>query len=302
MQNSVIAQLEYERRQKSRAQKVKEHPCYGEGAHFKFGRVHLPVVAGCNIGCNYCVRKFDCVNESKPGITSKIITPQQAIERVRCAIKAEPRIRVVGIAGPGEPLSSEATFETLALVQKEFPHLKRCLSTNGLLLPQKLQRLKDVDLTTLTITINAIDPDIGAQIYSFVNFGGKVLRGKEAFEVLSKNQLEGLSGAVEAGFIVKVNSVYIPGVNSKHLTAVAEEVKKRGAYVMNIMPLIPQAKFADVPAPSMQELKSARDACEGTLFQFRNCMQCRADAVGVPGDSCGSPCSKLDSYKKVEVN
>jgi nitrogen fixation protein NifB len=268
---------------------TKEHPCYGVGAHFKFGRVHLPVVSSCNIGCNYCVRKYDCVNESRPGVTSKVITADEAIERVRLAAKSDSRLRVVGIAGPGDPLSSDVTFETLKLVQEEFPHLTRCVATNGLLLPDKISVLKDLGVNALTITINATDPAIGEQIYSFVRYKGETLHGRKAFEVLSGNQLEGLRLAAEAGMAVKVNSVFVPGINSDHLVDVAKTVRDSGAFIMNIMPLIPQAKFASIPAPTLKDVQIIRNVCGDFLFQFHNCVQCRADAVGVPSEeTCGA--------------
>jgi nitrogen fixation protein NifB len=284
------------------SQIVKEHPCYGSGAHFKFGRVHLPVVSSCNIGCNYCIRKYDCVNESRPGVTSKLITPAEAIERVRAVADTDPRLSVVGISGPGYPLSSEVTFETLRLVQEEFPHLTRCLSTNGLLLPEKISALKDLGVGALTITINATDPAVGEQIYSFVRYKDQTLHGKAAFEVLSRNQLEGLRLAAEAGMAVKVNSVFIPGVNSEHLVDVAKTVRDLGAYVMNIMPLIPQAKFANIPKPSLKDIQLIRNICEGVLFQFHNCVQCRADAVGVPSEeTCGAHFTGFGITEKIEV-
>lgn len=296
----MLSFAQTEARQKRFSQIVHEHPCYGtEGAHFKFGRVHLPVVTSCNISCNYCVRKYDCVNESRPGVTSKVITAKEAIERVRFAAKSDSRLRVVGIAGPGDPLSSNVTFQTLKHVQDEFPHLTRCVATNGLLLPQKLEKLKEVGVTALTITINAVDADVGSQIYDYVTYKGRTLRGKAAFEVLSNNQLEGLRDAADSGMVVKVNSVYIPGVNSDHIVEVAKTVRSLGAYVHNIMPLIPQGKFAHIPAPSMQQIQKVRHACKGILFQFHNCIQCRADAVGVPGEKASK---RFEHFEKVGVD
>jgi nitrogen fixation protein NifB len=283
---------------------VKEHPCYGSGAHFKFARVHLPVVSSCNIGCNYCIRKYDCVNESRPGVTSKLITASEAIQRVRAVAQADPRLRVVGISGPGDPLTSDVTFETLRLVQKEFPHLTRCISTNGLLLPDKIGVLKDLGVNALTITINAVDPVVGEKIYSFVHYKGQTLHGKKAFELLNSNQLEGLRLAVEAGIVVKVNSVFIPGVNSDHLVDVAKTVHRLGAYIMNIMPLIPQAKFAGIPAPTLKDVQLVRNICGDIMFQFHNCVQCRADAVGVPSEeTCGTHFTGFEQgcREKVEV-
>ncbi len=49
---------------------ITRHPCFNESAKGTCGRVHLPVAPECNIKCNYCNRKYDCVNESRPGVTS----------------------------------------------------------------------------------------------------------------------------------------------------------------------------------------------------------------------------------------
>jgi len=84
--------------------------------------------------------------------------------------------------------------------------------------------------------------------------------------------------------VVKVNSVLIPGVNDTHLEEVARAMRGLGAYTMNIMPLIPKAKFAGIAAPSVEELKRVRDTCGSIIRQFRHCKQCRADAMGVPGE------------------
>ena len=86
--------------------KIQEHPCFSEKACHIFGRMHLPVAPKCNIQCKYCVRDFDCVNESRPGVTSEILNPQQALERVDEVLEKYHYIKVVAIAGPGEPLAN----------------------------------------------------------------------------------------------------------------------------------------------------------------------------------------------------
>jgi nitrogen fixation protein NifB len=60
------------------AQDISRHPCFNAGAKGSYGRVHLPVAPKCNLGCNYCNRKYDCVNESRPGVTSAVLAPHQA--------------------------------------------------------------------------------------------------------------------------------------------------------------------------------------------------------------------------------
>jgi nitrogen fixation protein NifB len=264
---------------------IQGHPCFG-GDHKKNGRIHLAVAPRCNIQCGYCTRRHDCVNESRPGVTSRILTPLQALATVR-KVMASPElgsvIKVVGIAGPGDPLANEETFATFGLIGQEFPHLIKCLSTNGLLLPQKIAALRDIGLQSLTVTVNALDPEVGARIYSHVEYHGKRYRGPEGAGLLVANQLEGIARAADFGMTVKVNSVLIPGVNEAQLPLIAEKVKELGAFVMNVMPLIPQARFAEVAPPTPGELAKVRDANEQIIAQFRHCRQCRADAIGLIG-------------------
>jgi len=37
------------------------------------------VAPKCNILCNYCNRKYDCINESRPGVASAVLKPRRAI-------------------------------------------------------------------------------------------------------------------------------------------------------------------------------------------------------------------------------
>jgi nitrogen fixation protein NifB len=275
---------ELEELQASLEEKVAKHPCYSGAAHVRYGRIHVPVAPKCNIQCGYCIRKYDCANENRPGVTTKVISPEKAMETIHQALEVEPRLKVLGVAGPGDPLANDATLQTLGMAKEQFPDLVLCLSTNGLALPDKVAEIAKVGVQALTITINAVDPEIGAKIYPFVRYQGKTYQGLEGAEILMRNQLEGLRQAAQLGMVIKVNSVLIPGVNDEHLVEVAKVVKSLGAYVMNVMPLIAQANFKDVTPPTLKELTRVRNLCEPYLKQFRDCNQCRADAIGVPGE------------------
>lgn len=264
---------------------IQGHPCFG-GDHKNNGRMHLAVAPRCNIKCGYCTRRHDCANESRPGVTSRLLTPLEAIERVREVMASEilgPVIKVVGIAGPGDPLANEETFTTFGHIDREFPHLIKCMSTNGLLLPESLERLDALGLCSVTVTMNALDPSVAARIYSHILYRGKRYTGPEAGEILIANQLAGIRQAARYGMTVKVNTVLIPGVNDEQVQLVARKVKELGASVMNVMPLIPQAEFADFAPPSPERLEEVRRANEGIIGQFKHCRQCRADAVGLIG-------------------
>jgi len=265
--------------------RIQGHPCFG-GNHHKNGRMHLAVAPACNIKCGYCSRKHDCANESRPGVTSRLMTPDEAIAKVREVMASPvvgPIIKVVGIAGPGDPLANEQTFDTFARVKQEFPHLMLCLSTNGLLLPESIDRLYELGLHSLTVTINAVDPEVGAQIYRHVIYHGRHYSGVNGAQILIDNQFEGLRRAGELGLTIKVNSVLVPGVNDAQLPLIAQKVKSLGAFVMNIMPIIPQAELAHIVPPTEERMAEVRKANEGIIGQFSHCKQCRADAIGLIG-------------------
>jgi nitrogen fixation protein NifB len=225
-------------------------------------------------------------------VTSKIVSPAEALDLVARAIENDPRITVVGIAGPGDPLANETTFETLRLVDRRFPHLTKCLSTNGLLLPDRLDSLLDAGLDSLTVTMNALHPWIGGKIYSWADYQGRKYYRDEAARLLFGNQVSGIEKAIRRGLRVKVNSVLVPGVNEGEMSGLASLLKNVGVGLMNIMPLIPRAEMADFPPVSSGTLNRVREACEKSIPQSRHCKQCRADAVGIPGlEGAGVGCA-----------
>ncbi|HPC27453.1 MAG TPA: radical SAM protein, partial [Candidatus Methanomethylicus sp.] len=135
------------------------HPCFGIKAHFKAARIHLPVAPRCNIQCNYCTRKIDKC-EHRPGVAACLMDEKAAVSRLRSEMKSNPNLKVVGIAGPGDALANEATFRTLEAAVKNWPDLVACLSTNGLLAEESAERLSKIGVKTVTMTVNAIDPEV----------------------------------------------------------------------------------------------------------------------------------------------
>lgn len=261
---------------------LSRHPCLGAAAHHKFGRIHLPVSPACNIGCRFCRRAFNAT-EQRPGVAAGILTPEEALAKVGEALLLCPEITVVGIAGPGDTLATEHALQTFSLVHEKYPHLIKCLSTNGLLLPRYIDRLAQAGVRTVTVTVNAVLPEIEARINAFALLDGICYTGTEAAEILIEAQLEGIARAAGLGVTVKVNTVLIPGVNSAHIGEIARTVKEAGAKMYNIIPLIPEHAFKEIPEPTCRELYEARAAAEKHIDVFRHCKHCRADACGIPG-------------------
>ena len=260
------------------------HPCYSPNSQHTHARMHLPVAPACNIQCNYCNRLYDCASESRPGVTSSILTPGQAMGKIDEVKGKIANLAVIGIAGPGDALANwPATRATLAAVRKKWPELLLCLSTNGLLLPAYADELAQIGVRHVTVTVNAVDSAIGEKIYRHVDWKGERLQGKVAASLLLEQQLTGIHLLAKAGVMVKVNIVMVPGINDGHIPAVVRTVKSVGASLTNIMPLIPASgsAFAAFPQTNHREVCRMRDLCQPILPQMRHCQQCRADAVGL---------------------
>lgn len=261
-----------------------QHPCFSQGAHMNKGRVHLPVSPTCNIQCKFCKRSLN-KTENRPGVTNQILTPETAVDILERALELCPDITVAGIAGPGDTLATPNALETFRLINERHPELINCLSTNGLLLERYAEELWAAGVKTVTVTVNAVDPEILAQICSFVFLGDKIYEGVEAARILIDAQKRGIQKIAELGAVVKINIVLIPGVNDGHIADIAKTVAAQGASIINIIPLIPQNEMADLPSPNCNELSRAREAAEEFLPVFRHCQHCRADACGIPGKS-----------------
>lgn len=268
-------------------EQTKRHPCYSVEAHHKYARMHLPVAPQCNIGCNYCNRKYDCVNESRPGVTSEILTPLSAEQKFIVVKEKIPNLSVVGIAGPGDALANwDKTREAIERIKQANPEMIFCLSTNGLMLPHYAPEIVELGIKHVTVTMNTLSPNTGAKIYRHVYYQGKKYTGTEGTQILLDNQQTGIQYLAGKGILVKVNMVMIKGINDQEIPSVVKRVKQLGAFVSNIMPLIPAAGsvFENLPATDMKELNKMRDICQIDLQQMRHCKQCRADAIGLLGD------------------
>jgi nitrogen fixation protein NifB len=279
------------------------HPCFNEAVKGRCGRVHLPVAAGCNIKCNYCNRKNDCVNESRPGVTSAILSPVQACRYMERVLEREPHITVAGIAGPGDPFANpEETMYTLRLIRQNFPQMLLCLSSNGLGIGDFIDELAELGVSHVTVTVNAVDPEIGQKIYYWVRDGKIIYRGIKGAELLLQRQISAIAGLKKKNITVKVNTIVVPGINDHHVEAVAMEMAKLGVDMLNCMPMHPNkdTPFENIPEPGRKQIEDIQNAAGKYLPQMRHCTRCRADAVGLLEEDrssefrdCMSECASL---------
>jgi nitrogen fixation protein NifB len=284
---------------------ISKHPCFNLESKSTHGRVHLPIAPKCNIQCNYCDRKYDCVNESRPGVTSSVLSPGQAIAYLKDLKTKLPNLSVVGIAGPGDPFANpEETMETLRMVQQEFPEMLTCLSTNGVNLKPYVSTLAKYGVSHVTITINSLDPEVLGKIYHWVRADKKVFRGEHAGEVIINKQLACIPLLKAHRITVKINTIVIPGINDHCIRDVAKKTAELGADVMNCIPLYPNKNtpFENFPAPTHNEMQAIRSDVLKYIKPMTHCARCRADAAGLLGKDYKGTVDMLREYAGKSLN
>jgi len=264
--------------------KTNHHPCFFSEGKNRYGRIHLPVAPSCNIQCSYCRRDYDCIHENRPGVTKGVISPEQAADHVEKTIKEMPFISVAGIAGPGDAFGiPELTLKTFELIRHKNSEIALCVSTNGLNIKDYIHQLSDLNVRYVTITINSIDPIIGASLYKWINIKNTKQIGVEAAETLIKRQIEAVSILKSKNFTVKVNSVVIPGINEGHLIFLAKKMGGMGVDLMNLIPVIPVkgTDMGNVIPPGREIMRKLRKTTGRFLPQMHHCTRCRSDAAGL---------------------
>ena len=276
-------------------ERIKDHPCYSEEAHHYFARMHVAVAPACNIQCNYCNRKYDCANESRPGVVSEKLTPDEAKRKVIAVANEVPQLSVLGIAGPGDACYDwkKSPGDVLRRSPRRSPTSSSASRPTASPCPTTSTSSPSMNVDHVTITINMVDPEIGAKIYPWIFYRHKRWTGIEAATILHERQMLGLEMLTARGILTKINSVMIPGINDEHLIEVNRWVKERGAFLHNVMPLISDPAhgthygLTGQRGPTAMELKALQDKLEGGAKLMRHCRQCRADAVGLLGEDRG---------------
>lgn len=249
------------------------HPCFNETCISSIKRLHLPVAPKCNIHCTFCDRQISCTSLKKPGVTKRVLNACEVKDYIKTVDKDSC---IFGIAGPGEALCNAETFEVLNLLK----NYTTCLCTNGLLLEEKIEELIKLKLNFLSITINSLDYEVATKIYDFVNYDGKVYKGIEGSKLLINKQISGLIKASKHGINLKVNTVYLPGINDNQIVLISKLCKSYNIDIMNIIPVMSE-KFES--RNLNEKVKEFRKKASRYITQKEHCARCRADAYGYIG-------------------
>jgi MoaA/NifB/PqqE/SkfB family radical SAM enzyme len=205
------------------------------------------------------------------------------LERYAKLKETMPDLTVAGFAGPGDALANfENLRETLRLIREYDPNVIFCIATNGLLLPRYVAELKNLGVSHVTVTVNAVDPAVGARIYQRVHYMGRTYTGLDGAAILLANQVAGIGMLTDAGMICKVNCVALRGINDNHVREVTKTAAELGAFMTNIMPHIPVkgSAFEGLERMTNKEIEVLRKQCGVNIRQMTHCRQCRSDAAG----------------------
>ena len=78
------------------------------------------------------------------------------------------------------------TMETLRLVRQHEPEMLLCVASNGLKVGPFIRQMAKLQVSHVTITVNAVDPDIGSKVYAWMRDGARAPGREAAAELLQR--------------------------------------------------------------------------------------------------------------------
>jgi len=185
------------------------------GRSIDYARISL--TDRCNYRCIYCMPTSGV--EWLPH--SRIIRYEEILFLVEWMFSAG--IRKVRFTG-GEPLIRKGLIQFLHRVNETIPDMKTALTTNGSLLAQYAEEIRDLRLAGMNISLDTLDEGK----YSEITRGG-VLR----------EALNGIDAVKDFGIPIKMNVVLIRGFNDMEIADMLDYTANRGILLrlIEFMPL-----------------------------------------------------------------
>lgn len=169
-----------------------------EGITDSFGRtvsyMRFSVTDRCNLSCFYCRSRSTPLFDHENILSYEELS---ALARLAKPLGVK-KIRLTG----GEPLFRPQFLSLLEMLREGDAELDLRITTNGTLLTNKVDRLKELGVSRLNISLDTLVPK---------KF--KEITGVDAFAAVR----EGIDHCLEAGIAVKLNAVALKGINDSEL-------------------------------------------------------------------------------------
>lgn len=188
-----------------------------------FGRVHtslrLSVTDRCNIRCFYCMPEKGAKFVAKDHILSF-----EEIHRLARLLTEKGGVKDIRITG-GEPLVRQQIPRLIEMLAGIEGLEDLSLTTNGMLLAEHAQALKEAGLQRLNISLDTLNENVFQKITR-----------RDGLE----KTLQGIDAAIECGFeSIKLNTLAIKGVTEPEVTALVRYALDRNVMLrfIEFMPL-----------------------------------------------------------------
>ncbi len=200
--------------------------------------LRISVTDRCNFRCVYCMPK-EVFGSDYQFLTRNDVLSFEEIAHLAKLFVAQG-VRKIRLTG-GEPLVRKHLYRLVGMLA-EIPDLDLTLTTNGTLLVQQAQELKDAGLKRVTVSLDSLDDEVFKALNDVDFPVSKVIEGMEAAE--------------KAGlWPIKVNMVVKRGTNESSILPMARLFKQKG-YILRFI------EYMDVGNTNgwrMDEVVSARE-------------------------------------------
>ena len=166
-------------------------------------------------------------------------------------------IDVLEIGGPGDPLATpELTLELASKIFQDYPEIQLQISTLGLHGAQYASEISKAGITSVTLLVDTVSPEIAQKIYAWIRPGKKTVPLKHAVDILVHDQKLAIQAFKDAGLHVTVRTTVYPGYNDEHIETIAKTMATHGANSMTLVPFKSTAieKDNDLPSQADKEL------------------------------------------------
>ncbi len=216
-----------------------------------FGRVHtnlrVSVTDRCNIRCFYCMPAENV--QFKP--RHELLT----FEEIECVVRVAAHLGVnkLRLTG-GEPLVRHG-LPVLVRKLASIPGIADiALTTNGVLLAEQAQQLKDAGLHRLNISLDSLDPETFFRISR-----------REGLDRV----LAGIAAAKRVGFEkIKLNAVAIRGLTEPDIVPLSRFAREQGLEMrfIEFMPLDAEGNWDNEQVLSGEQIRAVLEAEIGQLL------------------------------------
>eukprot|EP00767_Chilomastix_cuspidata_P008074 gnl/Chilomastix_cuspidata/9094.p1 GENE.gnl/Chilomastix_cuspidata/9094~~gnl/Chilomastix_cuspidata/9094.p1 ORF type:complete len:323 (-),score=12.13 gnl/Chilomastix_cuspidata/9094:51-1019(-) len=168
--------------------------------------LRVSVTERCNFRCQYCMpeKPFSWIPKEE------LLTYEELFEFIKVGI--DEGIKKVRITG-GEPLLREGLENFVEMISSYKNDIDLALTTNGFLLEQVAQKLKDAGLRRINISLDSLKEDVTTKI---------------AQKNVLKKVLKGIETAHKVGLKIKINCVPMKGINDTELVDILDFCKEKG--------------------------------------------------------------------------